>query len=1070
MARRDMTNPLPDAQARLAALDPRVSFIVQAPAGSGKTELLAQRFLGLLAVVDEPEQIVACTFTRKAAGEMLDRILRALERARDEAEPTEPHKAATWRLARAALARDTERKWDVLGNPSRLRVTTIDSLCAAIVRRLPVATGLGAQPAVEEDPSALHAAAASRTLAALDRGGPEGAAVERLLLHLDNNFTTVSGLLVAMLGARDQWMRHLPGTGDRAKHRQLLEKSLAALPANGAGTRAGRRLRRSCEPKRSRSAGSPRGQLAADTAIAPLAAMRSFPAAEPADYDAWTVVCALVCTKSGAIRARRGITRACGFPVAADGRNEAERQQFGDMKQRMQALVEALAGSETAPAALAAVADLPPAGYDPGQWEILEALFDLLPLAERELQKVFAREGKVDFIEIATRARRALDAGGAELTDEIRHLLVDEFQDTSYSQYGLVERLTAGWDAKPGRTVFVVGDPMQSIYRFREAEVGLFIQAVHTRRLGCVALEPVVLARNFRSLPGIVEWVNEKMGAVLPPPGKEDVLTGAVSYSESQATRPDAGAQCVHIHPFFDMGDGAHAGAEAQAVARIAKDSLVRRAKVKASGTTAILVRARTHLPEIIDALKSAKLPFQAVEIDRLGERPAVQDLLALTRALVHLADRIAWLAVLRAPWCGLTLEDLLRVAQPGGEQKPPKPDPDDDAPAPPVLTVYEALADAGVLAAMSSDGRARAERVSAVLAAALEQRGRTTLRRVVEGAWLALGAPACLANATELEEAEEYLDLLEELEEGGDLPDLVALGMRVTDLFAPADVNADGSLQVLTMHKAKGLEFDTVILPGLGRKPRGDEKRLLRWAELASDDATGRHLLLAPVERTGYDPDRVTRFLKSIQTAKGEFETGRLLYVATTRARDELHLLGVVKPKLDDDGAVEKMEPVKNSLLYYLWDGIGGEWEKAFVPAKTGGGKDDADRDEEAEDAFATAARPIRRVPSGWAPPPPPAGVAARAGGNDAGDEDDGKREEWTGALHHADAAIRHAGTVVHRYLCRIGRDGAAAWDAARIEASRGAFAAMLRQLAFRRVKAWIAPSTASWPRLPPR
>src|SRR5512142_3275600 len=97
----------PDAAERACALDPRASFIVQAPAGSGKTELLIQRYLVLLARVERPESVVAITFTKKAAGEMRRRVLDALAQAAATIEPpTEPHKALTWRLARAVRDRD----------------------------------------------------------------------------------------------------------------------------------------------------------------------------------------------------------------------------------------------------------------------------------------------------------------------------------------------------------------------------------------------------------------------------------------------------------------------------------------------------------------------------------------------------------------------------------------------------------------------------------------------------------------------------------------------------------------------------------------------------------------------------------------------------------------------------------------------------------------------------------------------------------------------------------------------------------------------------------------------------
>src|SRR5439155_5619839 len=131
---------------------------------------------------------------------------------------------------------------------------------------------------------------------------------------------------------------------------------------------------------------------------------------------------------------------------------------------------------------------------------------------------IFAERAEADFTEFAQGAVRALGTPEAPsdlllaLDYRIRHVLVDEFQDTSISQWELLERLTAGWQQGDGRTLFVVGDPMQSIYRFREAEVGLFLRArregLGTAGLPNVALEPLTLETNFRSQAGIVDWVN----------------------------------------------------------------------------------------------------------------------------------------------------------------------------------------------------------------------------------------------------------------------------------------------------------------------------------------------------------------------------------------------------------------------------------------------------------------------------------------------------------------------------------------------------------------------------------
>src|ERR1035437_7141272 len=123
-----------DRQSRIRALE-LASFIVEAPAGAGKTELLTQRYLRLLAVVAEPEEIVAITFTNKAAAEMRNRILASLERAVGGDVPEEQHKRTSFALAQAALRAADERGWQLLEQPARLRILTIDSLCASLARQ-----------------------------------------------------------------------------------------------------------------------------------------------------------------------------------------------------------------------------------------------------------------------------------------------------------------------------------------------------------------------------------------------------------------------------------------------------------------------------------------------------------------------------------------------------------------------------------------------------------------------------------------------------------------------------------------------------------------------------------------------------------------------------------------------------------------------------------------------------------------------------------------------------------------------------------------------------------------------
>ena len=154
------------------------SFIVEAPAGAGKTELLTQRYLRLLAVVDQPEEIVAITFTNKAAAEMRNRILESLELAAAGVPPESAHKRITFVLAQAALVAGAERGWQLLDHPVRLSILTIDSLCASLARQMPILSRFGAQPKISDDPAPHYDEAARRTLSLLDDEGADRAVVE----------------------------------------------------------------------------------------------------------------------------------------------------------------------------------------------------------------------------------------------------------------------------------------------------------------------------------------------------------------------------------------------------------------------------------------------------------------------------------------------------------------------------------------------------------------------------------------------------------------------------------------------------------------------------------------------------------------------------------------------------------------------------------------------------------------------------------------------------------------------------------------------------------------------------
>jgi ATP-dependent exoDNAse (exonuclease V) beta subunit len=689
---------------------------------------------------------------------------------------------------------------------------------------------------------------------------------------------------------------------------------------------------------------------------------------------------------------RKSLTIANGFPPKSADKRRAEE------------LIAALTPNERLRSALAELRWLPEARFSDQQWAAMQALLRLLPVAAAQLQVCFRESGTADYAEIGLAAQRALGQSDAptdlalSLDARMQHILVDEFQDTSVSQYALLEKLTAGWQPGDGRTVFAVGDPMQSVYRFREAEVGLFLKTAR-EGIGSIRLEPLRLKANFRSASQVIEWVNATFPAVLP--AEEDISTGAIAFVPSESVKGDRPGAAVQIHPFIGRDDDA----EAARIAALAKDARDRGLNV------AILVRARSHLATVIPGLRAAGLRFQAVEIDSLATQPLIRDLASLTRALLHPADRVSWLAVLRAPWCGLTLEDLYTVTREAG-----------------FLPIWDAISDENRVARLSAASRARVERLRTALGGAVADRA-STLRARVEGGWLAIGGPACAAGPADRENAAAFFELLDELDAGAPLDSNVLAG-RIERLYANPDPEADDRLQVMTIHKAKGLEFDAVIVPGLGRKPRGETTRLLRWLERPRLGGET-DLLMAPIHATGGEANHIYEYLKKIDALKAQHEWGRLLYVAATRAKLELHLLG--HAELDAEKGVIKV--AAGSLLQRMWNAARSAFEEAAraLPSPP---------PPEAETGHERAPREIERLTLGWTLPAPPP-TASRPGTAPAIERDAERVSfRWVGDT------LRHVGTVTHDMLRRIASDRGAGWDGVRIEQGRGAIRAALLEL----------------------
>ena len=960
-----------DTAIRFQALDSSRSFIVRAPAGSGKTGLLIQRYLRLLAQVDAPEEVVAITFTIKAAAEMRDRVLNALETS--SALGASEFETTTQSLAQAVNDRDHELGWRLGEQPSRLRIQTIDALCLSLVRQMAWLSNLGGDVTPVEDASAHYEQAAGEVFALLE--GPASdwqAPISMVLRHLDNDVPRFRQMLVTMLARRDQWLRHLSSVDDD-------------------GTRVAGSLRSMTEASLEEVRDSVPATAIEDLLTIAICGGRIesrevLPGTGFQDLGDWLGIADAVLTKNGKPRAQ--FSARYGFP----GARHPDIDPFKAARDRVSPI---LADNPRLVTRLQAIRGLPPSLGGEAHWQIVRAVVQVLTVAVGFLRVVFSERGEVDFIELINAAQIALGEPenptdlALSLDYRIGHLLVDEFQDTSHNQIELLERLTAGWEPDDGRTLFLVGDPMQSIYRFREADVGLYLE-VRTRGLAALRPEPLTLTANFRSAPVVVEWVNQAFAEVLP--ASEDIATGAVTYSPSVAMAEMSEPGAVTVHARFDE----KLEPDSNLVATLVKEELQRDPSQK----IAVLVRTRTHLGPVLAGLKHEAIEYRGVDLHPLHNMPVVEDLLSLTRALAYPADKIAWLAVLRAPWCGLTLADLLALVGPAGDQ-----------------TVLQRLDDAGVTGRLSPDGCERCIRVRRILKAALADRGLQSLRRWVENTWLALGGPVGVGD--DFEEADAFLDLLDEIDQQP-APDFDRLNLLIAERYSPGLVS-QSSVEVMTIHGAKGLEFDTVIVPALERGARSEEKKVLEWNERLVQDGR-RELLLAPVPAVSEQPSPLYTYLRQLEKLRTRNESARLLYVASTRARKRLHLIGAVETS---NGKLKA--PRSDSLLGHLWPVVSDKFERALAMSRT---PNQLSLDMTEPPAF------IRRIPLDWDNP-----LRARVGG--VVDESRDRVEfEWAGV------AAKPIGTLVHRMLSLISEQGVDVWSDAQLQARHHRFGAELRGL----------------------
>ncbi|MFW6113022.1 MAG: UvrD-helicase domain-containing protein, partial [Thermodesulfobacteriota bacterium] len=616
----------PDQKARDQALDPQGSFHLEAPAGSGKTAVLLARFLTLLArISDSPRELLTLTFTRKAAGEFRERAMRYFWSREKPGPHLPPHELQLQELAGQAF-RHLEQKnlvHQYLHVPERLPVTTFHGFCAQLLKAAPHEAGvpLEFQLLENERDAEWQKQEALEELRRRLNQQPGHDPVRRALVHrlvrLNNNWPRLARELRDLLARRDTLKDFLALAQDslagedyallmEQRLSRVVDRILAPLAAALEAAELGRRweqFRRLAGP---------------DLPKAP-------PEGSGADLAAWQALAEILLTKAGTLRKR--------WPGGLAGTEwpEVLAQLPPDFLARLHDCREL-------PQELFSIQEVGP----------LQDLILLLLAAQEDYEKLCRQRRVLDFIEIEEAALRLLDTESPgelllRLDWRLKHLLVDEFQDTSANQMELLCRLLAGWTAGEGRTLTVVGDPKQSIYGWRQARLDLFLES--RRGLRCdgqplLPFQALNLTTNFRATPALITWVNQVFGdTVLADPDK----TGGLIFQPATcvSAKNDGQAPCLALfaHEDRDQARALEARWLAHRVTQTLED-------LPSGANLALLLFARTHLTAYLAALQEAGLVPKVREGLKLADSLVVQHLHNLARALVRPQDDLAWAAL----------------------------------------------------------------------------------------------------------------------------------------------------------------------------------------------------------------------------------------------------------------------------------------------------------------------------------------------------------------------------------------------------------------------------------------
>lgn len=830
-----------DAQ-RAAVTGRQPTIAVTAGAGSGKTLALVGRFLALLEAGLPLRSLVAITFTDKAAREMRNRVRAAI---------------TDW----LGQVPDADRQlWaEAFSAMDAARISTIHGLCAQILRAHPAEAGLDpAFEVMEEGRSAvsqaraveesLASAATEPALAGLFSLYPEGQ-LRRLLADLLANRLDAEQAFARTPGPGgsplDRWAAVLAGWFDERLAAPAWQDPLETLAALQA---------RSPDDKL---------ELARQSVLAHWREARQALAA--GDWDG--LFAALPALRAAIATGGQKGNWAAADLDAARAAMSALRTYFDE--------------------ALSGLIDK----NKPLRWSLDEQAAGVLPLVRRLFERArdryrdFKNETRsLDFDDLEERTAGLLtgnDAVRARWQAEVRAILVDEFQDTNHRQRAIVYALAGfgegdGNPAAPPASLFVVGDAKQSIYRFRGADVAVFRQVQADVRVAGGALIDFDL--TFRAHRPLVEIVNALL-APLMPAADDPARPFDVPFSPLTAHRPAPAGKtgAPHLEFHLGLGDDLGQGRQAAAAALARRLHELQRAGQIDWQEVALLFRASTTFGIYEDALEAAGIPYVTVAGRGFYDRPEVRDLLNALAAISDPGDDLAVAGLLRSPAIGLSDPALYLLRRDeSGARRP----------------FWPALQSEAV-AALPEAERGRAEFARRLIGDLHRQVGRVPVAQLLKTFLDATQYRAALGLVPGGERLRRNVDKLladahrSELVSVAEFLVYIAALRDVAARESEAPTEAGGAVQLMTIHKAKGLEFPLVVLADAGAY--GGHAR---GAPFYLDPELGLALDLSDGEAW----PATARLAAWRDAAEAAAEEQRLLYVAATRAREKLIVSGAAK------------------------------------------------------------------------------------------------------------------------------------------------------------------------------